>query len=96
MVEDNPPPRHIIEAKALKVDLDLYRAQLSRYMGASPKMTMGVAVLTNGRKWRLYDASKTGRLAEKFICEVDIKESPTKDSATVLIKHIGKNQPVRR
>ena len=96
MVEDNPPPRHIIEAKALKVDLDRHRSQLSRYMGASPKMTMGVAVLTNGRKWRLYDASKTGRLAEKFICEVDIKESPTKDSATLLIKHMGKNQPVRR
>ena len=44
MVEDNPPPAIIIETKALKVNLDRYNSQLSRYMGASPKMAKGIAV----------------------------------------------------
>ena len=92
MVNDDPPPLIIIETKALKTNLDRYQAQLSRYMRATPKMTSGIAVLTNGRTWRFYDASKPGRLAAKLKREIDIKEIGVKDSARTLIKYLGKKQ----
>ena len=92
MMEDSPPPVIMIETKPLKVDLDRYNTQLRMFMRASPEMTDGIVVLTNGRRWRLYDASKPGRLPEKLICEIDLKENTINESAKVLIEHIGKDQ----
>ena len=92
MVENNPPPAIMIEAKALKVDLDRYNTQLRMFMRASPEMKEGIAVLTNGRRWRFYDASIPGRLPEKLKCEIDLKENTIRHSAKVLTQHIGKDQ----
>ena len=44
-------PDVIIEAKSLNVVLEEHVEQLRRYVGASPRMHKGVAVLTNGREW---------------------------------------------
>ena len=48
-------PDIIIEAKSLNVELEPHIEQLRRYAEAKPSMTNGVAVLTNGREWRLYE-----------------------------------------
>ena len=92
MAEDGPPPVVMIETKALKADLGRYSTELSIHMRASPEMTRGIAVLTNGRRWRFYDAAKPGRLPEKLICEIDLKEDTVRHSAGVLTQHIGKDQ----
>ena len=96
MVEDNSPPLIMIETKPLKVDLDRYNTQLRMFMRASPEMIDGIVVLTNGRRWRLYDASKPGRVPEKLIYEVNLRENAINHSAKALIEHIGKDHTGRR
>ena len=58
-------PDIIIEAKAIDTSLDRHLAQLKGYVRASPEMTEGVAVLTNGEEWRLYRVE--GRLHLKNV-----------------------------
>lgn len=49
-------PRVLIEAKSLRASLDPYLDQLMWYVRTS-RMTEGLAVLTNGAEWRLYDVA---------------------------------------
>ena len=53
-------PDIIIEAKSLNVVLEEHVGQLQRYVDAVPRMRRGVAVLTNGREWWLYDPTEEG------------------------------------
>ena len=54
------PPDVVIESKALREPLDDDVPQLQRYVQASPPMRNGVAVLTNGNEWWIYDLTKRG------------------------------------
>ena len=48
-------PKILVEAKAVGTKLSpRHLDQLNRYARASPEMTEGVAVLTNGEEWHLY------------------------------------------
>ena len=86
-------PVVIIESKALGVDLtDRDVKQLRGYAGARPRMEEGVAVLTNGRAWWLYDVSKAGRFDDKLICKIDIVEGNRPESARLLNEWLGKSQ----
>ena len=53
-------PDIIIEAKSLNVVLEEHVGHLQRYVDAVPLMRRGVAVLTNGREWWLYDPTEEG------------------------------------
>lgn len=59
---DMPPPCIIVEAKKLGAHLDEYLDKLREYTKAYPRTTGGVAVLTNGVEWRLYQVGSRGGL----------------------------------
>ena len=80
----NVAPAIIIESKAVGRDLDDSLDQLQHYVESDPKMTMGVAVLTNGVEWRLYDVKGRGSLAGKFIETVDIIDGNQREAARIL------------
>ena len=65
-------PAIIIESKAVGINLDSGLAQLQKYVKAEPSMTEGVAVLTNGGKWRLYRVEGRKALSAERGIEVDI------------------------
>ena len=68
-------PQHtfFLEAKAWKVGLDDQHAnQALNYANQNGKRWV---VLTNGRRWRLYDNDIHGRASDKMVAEMDIEES---------------------
>ena len=68
-------PIIIIEAKALvrEGDLNEGESQLGGYVRAAPRMSQGVGVLTNGKKWRPYTVGSRGGLTR--VSTIDICES---------------------
>ena len=56
---DMPAPDIIIEAKALDESLELAFDKLRRYVQSPPRMNRGIAVLTDGVKWRLYEVGSS-------------------------------------
>ena len=86
-------PVIIIESKALDVDFTDHEVQQLRgYVGATPRMEEGVAVLTNGKLWWLYDVSKAGRFDGKLICKIDIVEGNRHESARLLNDWLSRSQ----
>ena len=77
-------PNVIIEAKRLNVALEEHVGQLQRYVGADPRMGTGVAVLTNGREWWLYDLDRRGAFADKQLDPINILEGNLRESARTL------------
>ena len=72
-------PAIIIEAKAVGTTLERYLDDLQEYAQASPRMTQGVAVLTNGGEWRLYQLVKRWRSLSNVNCKtVDIRDDQQK------------------
>ncbi len=81
-------PNIIIEAKAVGTNLDGELEQLEGYARASPRMTQGVAVLTNGEEWRLYKLVKGWRSLSKVECKpVDIRDNQHKPAEIAEILH---------
>lgn len=66
------PPDVVIESKALREPLDDDAPQLRRYVEAEPRMRTGVAVLTNGNEWWVYDLTKRGSFERKLVERVNI------------------------
>ena len=77
-------PDVIIEAKNLNVALEEHVEQLRRYVGADPRMGTGVAVLTNGREWWLYDLDRRGAFQGKRIDPVNVLEGNLREAARTL------------
>lgn len=84
-------PVVIIEAKRLHLPLDEFIEQLAEYAKAQPRMTEGVAVLTNGGQWRLYGVQGRGRLEGKPIAETDILNGNRRESARTLQTWLGRS-----
>lgn len=84
-------PSVIIESKALRTDLDGGVSQLRSYASTSPRMQEGVAVLTNGNEWRIYDVSRRGRFAGKEVERVDILTGSRRASAQMLNQWLGRS-----
>lgn len=84
------PPVMIIESKALREDLADHVEQLKNYVAASPVMRDGVAVLTNGNEWWIYDLEQSGSFDAKLVCSIDIISGKPRESARLLHRWLRK------
>ena len=78
------PPDVVIESKALRTPLGDAVTQLESYVNADPRMRVGVAVLTNGSEWWIYDLSKGGAFSSKFVDQVNILTGSQRSHAQFL------------
>ena len=83
----------LIEAKKIKDELTSKDvAQLAWYSRIS-QLREGVAVLTNGIEWRLFDLSKRGTFEKKLIDQpVDLKNDYPEKLATFLFEWLNKER----
>ena len=80
-----PAPTIIIEAKRLNIVLtDADIEQLQRYVNGRPPMTKGIAVLTNGTIWRMYEIQGRRTLRKSHCTEVNIQEWDRRPAAEQL------------
>ena len=77
-------PDVIIEAKNLGIALDGHVGQLQRYVNVPPLMRVGVAVLTNGKEWWLYDLARRGSFSGKRLDPINVLEGNLRESARAL------------
>ncbi len=85
------PPDVVIESKALREPLgDEEVSQLRRYVGASPRMRNGVAVLTNGNEWWIYDLTMRGSFNNKLVDGVNILTGRRRSHAEFLNQWLGR------
>ena len=66
------------------VGLDAHVDQLREYVEAEPYMTKGVAVLTNGQEWWLYDVSRRDSFPRKRADTVNVMEDSLRETARSL------------
>lgn len=79
------PQEWVLEAKATTIDLnDQHAVQALNYANARG---LRWVVLTNGRRWRLYDQHKVGRPEDKLLIEVDIDQT---EEIRNLLQALGK------
>ena len=86
------PPDIIIESKPLWAELDGAVPQLRRYAQASPRIQSGVAVLTNGNQWWIYDLSLRGSFTSKRVVQVDIITDDPQAAAQILHQWLGRSK----
>ena len=84
IVNDGVLPDAIIESKYLGPPLDESVSQLQRYAESEPPMESGVAVLTDGGKWWIYDLSLRSSFTSKLAERVDILTGSRRASAQIL------------
>lgn len=85
------PPDIIIESKALREPLgDEAVCQLHRYVQATPRMRNGVAVLTNGGEWWVYDLMLRGSFENRLVDNVDILTENRRGHARFLNHWLGR------
>ena len=85
------PPDVVIESKALRETLDDEKiSQLQGYGEASPRMRNGVAVLTNGIEWWIYDLTKRGSFKTKLVEHVNILSGNRRAYAQALSYWLGR------
>ena len=84
IVNDGVLPDAIIESKYLGAPLDESVSQLQRYAESEPPMESGVAVLTDGGKWWIYDLSLRSSFTSKLAERVDILTGSRRASAQIL------------
>ena len=85
-------PSMIIEAKNPAVNLGSCVEQLHRYAEASPAMRRGVAALTNGKEWWIYQAVSRGGLRSDPTERVHILDCGPAISARVLIDWLSRTR----
>ena len=91
-----PAPDIIIEAKALAVRLtaaQLDKLQKYAQEGFYP-MTQGLAVLTNGTIWQIYEVQADGTLPQDSKDCVDIEQEGIRRAAEKLQQQLGRGQAV--
>ena len=84
-------PDAVIEAKNIRTSLDGEVSQLEGYVKADAPMRKGVAVLTNGKEWRIYCVTRSGSLASGPV-EVTIFEGNRRDNARTLNEKLGRTR----
>lgn len=71
-------PAVLVEAKTWGKSLDTHVRQLGKYAnqldGYARGMAKGVACITDGWEWRIYDLSQRGRFVKKQVEEINIRE----------------------
>ena len=86
------PPDIIIKSKPLRAELDRAAPQLQRYAQASPRMQSGVAVLTNGNQWWIYDLSLRSSSTSKRVEQVEILTDDPQAAAQILHQRLGRSK----
>ena len=92
IVAERIAPVIILEAKALRTTLDPFLDKLDEYARAEPKMTEGLAVLTDGAVWRIYEVRGRGGLARKPSVEVSVLEGNRLAAARALHEWLGSRE----
>ena len=77
-------PDVIIEVKGLPVALEEHVEQLRHHVEAVPEMRKGVAVLTNGGVWWLYDLDRRGAFQGKRIDPIYVVPVNPREAALIL------------
>ena len=91
MEKGMPPPDIIIEAKALPVRLTSAQLdKLQRYAEGNPRMATGLAVLTNGTIWQIYEVQADGTLPRHPMECVDIEQKGIRGTAEKLQQLLGR------
>ena len=90
--EGSKLPDIIIEAKALRANLEKGVAKLRHYARSARQIKKGYAVLTNGNSWWVYDLTKGGRFTDTRFPVIDILEGDVAESARSLDEHLGRHQ----
>ncbi len=85
-------PDVIIEVKGLIVALDQHVEQMQRYVEAAPRMRKGVAVLTNGLGWWLYDLDRSGAFPEKRIDPIHPMAVDAREAALILNERLDRRR----
>ena len=85
-------PLILIEAKPVDADLAGVPDQLARYVDAEPAINYGAGVVTNGRRWMLYDLRVEGEISDKYVDTVNITEGAVGKNAKTLRDWLGKGQ----
>ena len=85
-------PNVIVEAKSLSTELAEHVEQLQRYVEAAPRMRKGVAVLTNGREWWLYNLDRRGAFQGKRLAPINILEGALRESARTLNERLDRRR----
>ena len=90
-------PNMLIETKSLGTRLERHVDQLRRYAEeADPPMRTGVAVLTNGREWWLYDLGRRRPFSRDPMDRVDLRDDNQRVSARILTQWLDKRRFKRR
>ena len=85
-------PLILIEAKPVDADLTEVPDQLAWYVDAEPAVSYGAGVVTDGRRWMLYDLSVEGEISDKYVETVNITEGTVGKNAKTLHYWRGKEQ----
>ena len=86
-------PDMLIETKSLGTRLERHVDQLRRYAEeADPPMRKGVAVLTNGREWWLYNLDRRRAFSRDPLGRVDVRDDNQRESARILTRWLDRCQ----
>ena len=85
-------PDVVIESKKLDGILDSHISKLRKYTSSSPRMGQGVAVLTDGNTWLLYDLSKRGAFRAKRVDQLEILCDSLDVIVTILDQWVGRER----
>ena len=91
IVNDGVLTDAIIESKYLGALLEESVSRLQRYAEAESPMESGVAVLTDGGKWWIYDLSLPGSFTSKLVERVDILTGSRRASAQALNQWLSRS-----
>ena len=85
-------PLILIEAKPVDADLTEAPDQLAGYVNAEPAIDYGAGVVTDGRRWMLYDLSVEGEISGKHVDTVNIIEGAVGKNAKTLHYWLSKER----
>ena len=71
--------------------MDGYVSKLRSYAGAGPRMRNGVAALTNGAEWWVYDLAQGGAFTNKLVDRVNILAGRRRSHAEFLNEWLGRS-----
>ena len=82
----------LIEAKPIKDALSNKDVTQIAWYARNAQIRNGVAVLTNGIEWRLYNLDKRGSFETKLVDSVNLLEDAPERVATFLFEWLSKNR----
>ena len=86
-------PDVLIEAKSLGTGLEQHVEQLRRYAEeADPPMKTGIAALTNGGEWWLYDLDRRRTFSREPLARIDLQNDNQRESSRILTRWLDRRR----